>query len=309
MRIYQYGEPEAFVCEEAPRPVAGTGEVLVQVRAAGINPIDWKTRAGIGLARIYGEKEFPLILGWDVSGVVEQVGEGVRDLTPGDEVFGMVRFPGVGAAYAEYVACPAEHLVKKPAVLSHVEAAALPLAALTAWQALFDIGRLEAGQHVLVQAAAGGVGHLAVQLAKARGAYVTGTASARSAAFVVARGADAFVDYTAPDWEQTVAGMDVVLGAIAGTELTRALKTLRPGGRLVSMVGKPEEAVAETLGVSWAQVSVRPDRAELQEIADLASAGRVKPVIDRVFPLTDAAAAHRYGQAGHTRGKLVLTVS
>lgn len=179
IQIHEFGPPGVLKLEDVVRPEPGPGDVLVQVHAAGVNPVDWKVRAAISpLAQRYKD-DFPLILGWDVSGVVAKVGETVVDFEIGDEVFGLVRFPGLGRAYAEYLTAPASQFALKPRRLDHVQAAALPLVALTAWQALFEVGDLQPGQHLLIHAAAGGVGHVAAQLAKWRGAYVIGTASSR----------------------------------------------------------------------------------------------------------------------------------
>src|SRR5690349_8029770 len=182
-RIHEYGAPDVLTYEDAPRPEAGIGEILVRVHAAGINPVDFKTRRGKGMGG--GSRDLlPLIVGWDISAVVEAIGTGVTNYQPGDEVYSMVRFPEIGSAYAQYVAAPASHFARKPQVLDHIHAAATPLAALTAWQILFDTAHLVAGQRILIHAAAGGVGHLAVQLAKWKGAHVIGTASARNADFL-----------------------------------------------------------------------------------------------------------------------------
>ena len=306
VRVHRYGGPEELVYEDAPRPVAGEGEVLVRVNAAGVNPVDWKTRAGRGVAELWGYR-LPVILGWDVSGVVEAVGSGVDRFAVGDEVFGMVRFPMEGAAYAEYVAAPANELVRKPAAIDHVAAAAVPLAALTAWQALFEAGELAAGRTVLIHAAAGGVGHLAVQLAKARGARVIGTASAANQEFVRDLGVDLAVDYRTTRFEEVARDVDVVLESISDEVQERSFGVLRPGGVLVSL-GPVLEAAAAARGVRARAILVRPEAGHLAEIARLIEVGGVRPAVEAVVPLAAARRAHERSERGRTRGKIVLRV-
>ncbi|MGK5551396.1 NADP-dependent oxidoreductase [Actinomadura kijaniata] len=297
------GGPEVLKEIELPRPEPGPTEVLVRVRAAGVNPTDWKHRAGA--AAMLGEP--PFVLGWDVSGVVEAVGLGVSLHKPGDEVFGMLRYPGGHGAYAEYVTAPSRHFARKPANLDHVQAAALPLAALTAWQALVDTADVRPGQRVLVHAAAGGVGHLAVQIAKAHGAYVLGTARAAKHGFLRSIGVDEPIDYTTTDFAETGRDVDVVVDTIGGDYGPRSLRTLREGGVLVSLVLSrladlgPGTARAET-------VLVEPDHHALTRIAELAEQGRLRAGIDTVLPLAEAAKAHARGESGRVQGKIVLTV-
>ncbi|MFE1556553.1 NADP-dependent oxidoreductase [Streptomyces sp. NPDC058734] len=300
-----FGGPEVLGVVEVERPEPGPAEVLVRVRAAGVNPTDSWHRATGGLA---GE---PVRLGWDVSGVVEAVGIGVTTLAPGDEVFGMPRHPVPAGTYAEYVTSPARHLVRKPAALSHVQAAALPLAALTAWQALVDTAGVRSGQRVLVHAAAGGVGHLAVQIAKARGAYVIGTARAVHHEFLRGLGADELVDYTAVDFESAVEPVDVVVDAVGGEYGPRSLRVLRPGGIVVSLASPAEARLAEAarpLGVRAVFMAVEADQAGMREIAALVEAGRLWPEVAAVLPLELAGEAHELSDGRRTRGKIVLTV-
>ncbi|MEU9718270.1 NADP-dependent oxidoreductase [Streptomyces sp. NPDC047976] len=300
-----FGGPEVLGVVEVERPEPGPAEVLVRVRAAGVNPTDSWHRATGGLA---GE---PVRLGWDVSGVVEAVGIGVTTLAPGDEVFGMPRHPVPAGTYAEYVTSPARHLVRKPAALSHVQAAALPLAALTAWQALVDTAGVRSGQRVLVHAAAGGVGHLAVQIAKARGAYVIGTARAVHHEFLRGLGADELVDYTAVDFESAVEPVDVVVDAVGGEYGPRSLRVLRPGGIVVSLASPAEARLAEAarpLGVRAVFMAVEADQAGMREIAALVEAGRLWPEVAAVLPLELAGKAHELSDGRRTRGKIVLTV-
>ncbi|WP_328927786.1 NADP-dependent oxidoreductase [Streptomyces sp. NBC_00190] len=302
--VSQWGGPEVLTETELDRPEPGMGEVLVRVHAAGVNPVDWKTRAS-GALIPWGP--VPQV-GWDVSGTVEAVGPGVTLHRVGDEVYGMPRFPQQAGAYAQYVAAPARHFARKPASLDHVQAAALPLAALTAWQALVDTAGVSAGQRVLVHAAAGGVGHLAVQIAKARGAYVIGTASAGKHDLLRGLGADEVIDYRTTDFEDAVADVDVVIDAIGGDYGQRSLKVLKPGGHLVTLPG-PDGIPADTQGVQAAWVLVEPDLKGLEEIAALVEQGLLKPLVDTVLPLEQAAKAHEIGEQGRTTGKIVLTVA
>ncbi|MFF8277834.1 NADP-dependent oxidoreductase [Streptomyces lateritius] len=299
-----WGEPEVLTETRVARPEPGPTEILVRVHAAGLNPVDWKSRATGGFG---GWAEQP-VLGWDVSGVVEAVGLGVTLYAPGDEVFGMPRFPGQAGAYAEYVTGPARHFARKPAALDHVRAAALPLAGLTAWQSLVGTAELRAGQRVLVHAAAGGVGHLAVQIAKARGAYVIGTASAAKHDFLRTLGVDEPIDYTAADFAETVRDVDVVLDCYGGDDYgTRSLAVLREGGTLVTLPS-PDAVPATERGIRTGFTLVEPDYAGLLGLAELVETGRLRPEVETVLPLEEAAKAHRLGESGRTRGKIVLTV-
>ncbi|MEV0074609.1 MULTISPECIES: NADP-dependent oxidoreductase [unclassified Amycolatopsis] len=300
----EFGGPEVLRVTETDRPAPGPTEVLVRVHAAGVNPVDWKTRAH---QVFLGEP--PYTLGWDVSGVVEEVGFGATGVKQGDEVLGMPWFPREAAAYAEYVTAPSHQFVRKPAGLSHAEAAGLPLAGLTAWQALVDVAEVRSGQRVLVDAAAGGVGHLAVQIAKARGAYVLGTASAAKHDFLRSLGVDEPIDYR--DENAAPADLDVVLGLVGEDSDLRWLPSLRPGGLLVSVpggVGARAQEEAAKLGVQTAPILVEPDRVGLLGLVELVEAGRLKVHVDQTFPLEDAAKAHEVGEGGRVTGKLVLTV-
>ncbi|WP_327411691.1 NADP-dependent oxidoreductase [Streptomyces sp. NBC_01233] len=301
----EFGGPEVLRVVEAERPVPGPAEVLVRVHAAGVNPTDSWHRASGGLAGAV------IRLGWDVSGVVEAVGLGVTTLAPGDEVFGMPRHPLPAGTYAEYVTSPARHLVRKPAALTHEQAAALPLAGLTAWQALVDTAGVRPGQRVLIHAAAGGVGHLAVQIAKARGAHVIGTARSAKHDFLRSLGADELVDYTEAEFETAVEPVDVVVDAIGGAYGPRSLRALRPGGILVALAS-PAEArladIARPLGLRAAFMAVEADQAGMREIAALAEAGMLRPELDTVLPLADAAKAHELADSRRTTGKIVLSV-
>ncbi|MFI6576435.1 NADP-dependent oxidoreductase [Nocardiopsis sp. NPDC050513] len=306
VRQRELGGPEVLEIARVPVPEPGGTRIQVRVHAAGLNPADWKVRQhGYWLTP-------PFAHGWDVSGVVTAVSPGVNRFAVGDEVYGMPNFPDTPGTHADYVTAPSRHFARKPASLDHVEAAALPLAALTAWQALVDTAGVAQGQRVLVHAAAGGVGHLAVQIAKARGAHVIGTASAAKHDMLRGLGADELVDYTSVDFAETVRGVDAVVDAVGGDYLERSLRTLRPGGVYVGLPNPLElDRIAEAaaaVGVRGTTVNVEPDHAALEEIAALADAGRLRPVVSQTFPLEDVAKAHEHGETGRTTGKVVLTL-
>lgn len=300
------GGPEVLKEVELARPEPRANEVLVRVRAAGINPTDWKHRATGGFL---GDP--PFVLGWDVSGVVEAVGIGVARFAPGDEVFGMLSYPWGHGSHAEYVSAPARAFAHKPASIDHTQAGALPLVSLTAWQALTEYADVQPGQRVLVHAAAGGVGHVAVQIAKARGAHVIGTASAGKHDFLREIGVDETIDYRETDFVDAVKDVDVVLDTLGGETSVRSLRVLRPGGIVVSIlpIGSQEfHEEAERLGVRALRMLVDADRAGMRAIADLVEQGKLRATIAGTFPLADAAEAHALGDTGRTTGKLVLTV-
>jgi len=303
----RWGAPDVLEPVTVPRPEPGPTEILVAVHAAGINPTDWKARANGGFG-LWGE---PPILGYDVSGVVEATGPGASLFEPGDEVFGMPRFPEQAGAYAEYVAAPSRHFARKPDALDHVHAAALPLVGLTAWQALAEVARVQPAQRVLIHAAAGGVGHVAVQIAKALGAHVIGTASGPKHDLVRSLGADEVIDYRETDFGEVLSDLDVVLDTIGGDYAMRSLAVLRRGGIHI-LLPRPEDpavhARAEELGVRTGWTLVEPDRGGLLAIAELVDAGKLRVEIAEVLPLAEAAEAHRLGESNRTSGKLVLAV-
>jgi NADPH:quinone reductase-like Zn-dependent oxidoreductase len=304
VRIHRYGGPEVLRYEKAPRPEPGTGEVLIRVHGAGVNPVDWKVREGY--ARDFLKHALPLVPGWDVSGVVEAVGPGATRWKPGDELFSRPDIARDGA-YAEFLVVRESEAARKPQSLDHLQAAAVPLAALTAWQALFDAAGLGPGQTVLIHAAAGGVGHFAVQLAKWKGARVIGTASAGNHAFLRTLGADDTIDYTTTRFEEVVRDADVVLDTMGGDTQQRSWKTLREGGILSTILAPPpEEAIPpeKRLGYTF----VQPNAEQLSEIATLIDAGKVRTVVETVLPLPEARSAQERSQAGHVRGKIVLQV-
>ncbi len=304
------GGPEVLAPATVARPEPIPTEVLVRVHATSVNPVDWKTRAGAGMSGLFGDG--PVVLGWDVSGVVEEVGPGVTRFAPGDEVYGMPRFPRPGRTYAEYVTAPSRHFARRPRGLDHAHAAALPLVGLTAWQALVDTADVRAGQRVLVHAAAGGVGHVAVQVAKARGAYVIGTASAGKHDFLRDLGADELIDHRSTDFADVVRDVDVVLDLVGGDYSVRSIPVLAPGGLLLTIPGgAAEEArrAARAAGVRGTWMLVEPDHHGLERLGALVEEGRLRVEVERVLPLAEAARAHRLGEAGRTRGKIVLSVA
>ena len=301
-----FGGPDVLRLVDLPRPEPGPAEVLVRVLASGVNPTDWKHRAG---GRFLGEP--PFTAGWDVAGVVEEVGLGVAVLAPGDEVLGMLPYPGRGGGYAEYVVASPRTFVRRPAELDIVHAAALPLVGLTAWQALVDVADVRPGQRVLVHAAAGGLGHVAVQIAKARGAYVVGTASAGKHDFVRGLGADEVIDYRESDFARELSGIDVVLDTIGDDYGPRSIATMGRGGTYVCVtpanIHHDLAAVADQAGVRTAVMLVERDHAGLSEVVRLYAGGRLRVEVARTFPIEQVAEAHALGEQGHNTGKLVLT--
>jgi NADPH:quinone reductase-like Zn-dependent oxidoreductase len=306
VRQHTLGGPDVLAVEEVPTPEPGPTEVLVRVAAAGVNPVDWKTRSGGGFL---GEP--PFTVGWDVAGTVDETGYGVTRFAPGDRVFGMPKFPREAAAYAEYVTSPSRQLALVPDGLGDVEAAALPLAALTAWQALVETAGVDKGHRVLILAAAGGVGHLAVQIAKARGAHVIGTAREVNHTLLAELGADEAVDYTAAPVGKQVRDADLVLDLVGGEAGRQAVPALRDGGLFITVPsGRDVPALLELAAgrVRVTTILVEPDRAGLERLAALFAEGKLRPRVDRTFPLAQAGAAHELGETGRTRGKVVLVV-
>jgi NADPH:quinone reductase-like Zn-dependent oxidoreductase len=306
VRVHEYGAPEVLRYEDAPRPVAGPGEVLVRIHAAAINPVDWKVRAG----HVKGWLNYtlPMIPGWDFSGVVEAVGSDAGPWKSGHEVYGRPDISRDGA-YAEYIAVRASEVAFKPKSIDHTHAAAIPLTALTAWQSLFDTANLRAGQRVLIHAAAGGVGSFAVQLAKWKGAWVAGTASGRNQEFLRELGVDQPVNYETTRFEEVVRDVDVVLDTMAGETRDRSWRTLKPGGILVSLLGAPPVEEAAAHGVRASGGLVQPNVVQLTEIAGLVDSGKLKVFVDAVFPLAQADKAQELSETGHLRGKIVLRVA
>ena len=306
VRIHSYGGPEVLKYEDAPRPELGTTDLLIRVYAAGINPIDWKIRAGhFKDSRPYS---FPLILGWDVSGVVEAAGAGVGTFKKGHEVYSRPDIARNGA-YAEYIAVKETEVAFKPRWIDHVHAAAIPLAACTAWQALFGAAGLSAGQKILIHGAAGSVGSFAVQLAKWKGAYVIGTASERNQSFLRELGVDKAIDYGKTRFEEVVRDVDVVFDTIGGDTQERSWQVLKKGGILVSIAAPTSAEKAAAHGVRQAFVFMQPNASQLAEIATLVDSGKLKAVVGTVLPLSEARQAHELSETGHAHGKIVLRVA
>ncbi len=300
-----FGEPSVLQVVEVDRPVPDHGQVLIKVGAAGINPVDVAVRAGV--YPLLGQP--PFTLGWDVAGVIESNGPGVSAFAPGDEVLGLIEFPRAGNAYADYVLASPNELIRKPAALTMEQAGGLPLAALTAWQALSGIARVAAEQRVLIHRAAGGVGHLAIQVAKTRGAHVIGTASVAKHDFLRSLGADELIDYTIADFVHEISEVDVVLDLLGGEDAQRSVAVLKPGGLIVGAIGgnlglTPERAA--DLGVRLEVVSVRPSAYDLARLAQLVKSAQLTVHIDQTFPLAEVAKAHEFSASGHATGKIVL---
>ncbi|WP_090049277.1 NADP-dependent oxidoreductase [Lentzea fradiae] len=328
VRLHEYGGPEVLRYETAPKPEPGPGELLVRMRAIGANPPDWYAREGMpGVPdELKPPVTLPLIPGTDVSGVVEDLGSGVEGFAAGDEVFAMLNFPKTlqGAAYAEYVTAPATDFARKPAGVSHDHAAAVAMSGLTAWQYLIDLGHdhpspFQEAQHtpapldttstVLVNGAAGGVGHLALQLAKWRGARVIAVASGDHEAFLRDLGADEFIDYTKVAPEEVVRDVDLVLDCVGGPRSRRFLRTIKRGGSLYPVYfGEFDDEENARLGITVTLTQVRSNGAQLAEIGRLLEDGTLRVGIDSTFALKDAQAAHERAARGHLRGKIVLTV-
>lgn len=305
----EFGPAEAFRMEKVPVPLPAAGEVLVKVKAAGLNPIDFKTRSGKGTA---GNFTLPAILGWDIAGEVVSVGEEVSKFVTGDRIFGLSNFPYPANAYAEYAVVKEEMFAIIPRNISYEEAAAVALAGLTAWEALFDHAGITWGQKVLIHAAAGGVGHIAVQLAKWKHCFVAGTASAANHEFLMQLGADQLIDYKAQPFETVVDNMDVVLDGQGGDVALRSIDVLSPGGIMVSLptMYKDDPAVLakakeKDVRVKW--MSVRPSGERIEQLALLLGNNRLKVHIDETFPLHEIIRAHKVLEGGHVKGKIVLT--
>jgi len=293
---------------ETPQPAPG--EVLVKVHALSINPVDIKTRKGGRFYDMLNEQP-PVILGWDISGVVTAAGSEVTEWKEGDEVLGMINFPGRGRAYAEYVTAPANHLARKPKNITHGQAAATTLAALTAYQVLVYEAKIQKGQHLLMHAAAGGVGHFAVQLAKHFGATVSGTASAQNQQFLKDLGVDQPIDYKAQPIEKAAKDIDIVFDPIGGDTTAASIAVLKPGGVLVSIVGGVKDNLAETAkekGITAKNYLVHSSGEDMNVIAGLLEQGVIKPIIEHSFRLEEIAKAHAQSETGKTRGKIVVTV-
>ena len=306
-----FGGVENLESVEIPVPDISDNEVLVKVKSFSINPVDIKTRLGRGHASRLKEYN-PIILGWDISGSITKAGKSVKSFKEGDEIFGMVNFPGHGKAYAEYVAAPESHIALKPFNVSHEEAAAASLAALTAWQLLKEKSGIKPGYKVLIHSAAGGVGHFAVQMAKYLGAYVIGTSSARNRDFVLSLGASEHIDYEKQSFEDAVKDLDFVLDTMGGNYIDRSLLVLRCGGTIISIPSGASESVrekAKALGMNGDTFRVQSNGKDMKEIADLLQMGTVKSQVSKIFGFDEIQAAHQQIETGKTRGKIVVTLT
>ena len=308
--LKEFGSADNFEIKELPLPQIKDDEVLVQVKAISINPVDIKTRSGKALSTQYKDLD-SIILGWDIAGIITKVGANVTTFKTGDEVFGMINFPGIGNAYAEYVAAPAAHLSIKPKNISFEEAAAATLAALTAWEVIVDALKIKKGDRFLVHAAAGGVGHFAVQIAKHFGAYVIGTASAANKDFVLDLGADEFVDYKAQQLDEVISNVDKVLDTIGGENIDLSLKLMKPGASIVSIPSgkndKVQEKAAEK-GMTGLLLMVHSSGENQQQVAKLLEDRIVKPHIYKNYSFNEMAEAHKQIETGRTVGKVIIAV-
>ncbi|MBB5647379.1 NADP-dependent oxidoreductase [Pedobacter cryoconitis] len=306
--LTESGDVDKLILTTLPVPVIVEGEVLIQVKAISINPVDAKTRTGKGL---YGKlkEQPPIILGWDVSGIITESKSQLFKV--GDEVFGMVNFPGHGKAYAEYAAAPAVHLALKPANISHEEAAAATLAALTAWQVLVNHAKIKATDKVLIHAAAGGVGHYAVQIAKHIGAYVIGTSSAKNKDFVIKLGADEHIDYKSQRFEDAAEDLDFVLDTIGGDNIDRSLEVIKTGGTIISIPSGLNEEVtakASAKGINGYFILVASNGDDMKQLAILLEKGIIKSHVSQTYAFEQLPEAHSAIESGRTVGKIVITV-
>ncbi len=304
IRIHAYGGAENLKYDEVPRPEPQAGQVLIQVYAAGVNPIDWKIREGF--FQQISDYSLPVIAGADVAGVVASVGDGVTTLQPGQAVYGTADM-ALSGAYAEYAVGYADAIAQKPKTLDYIHAASVPIVAITAWQALFDGANLQPDQSVLIHGGAGGVGRYAIQLAKWKRARVIATASAANLDDLRNLGADQAIDYASQPFEQQVKDVDVVLDLVGGETQARSWQIIRPGGVLVSTLGVPESGIPQGIEAVPVFANLRAN-SQLQQIAQLIDDGQIKASIEQVFELAEAAKAQEVSQHGHPRGKLVLQV-
>jgi NADPH:quinone reductase-like Zn-dependent oxidoreductase len=302
--LHEYGGPEVLKYEDAPRPEPKENEVLVRVMAAGVNPVDAMIRSG-KYAKFFGTN-LPLIPGYDIAGVVEKIGTKIAQLKVGDAVYA---YPMWGGGYAEYAVATDGEAALKPKTISFVEAAGVPLAALTAWQALVDVAKIDKGQTVLIHGGSGGVGSFAIQIAKARGAKVIATASTSNQDLLKQLGADVAIDYTKQKFEDVAKDVDVVLDSVGKDTLARSYGVVKKGGFIASLVAKPDQAELDKYGIRGAPISVKPNASELAEITKLIDEKNIKPIVSQVLPLTEAVKAQEQAATHHTRGKIVLKIA
>lgn len=311
MLLKQFGGVENFTVENIPTPVPTDREVLIKVIAIGIDQIDIKTRKGGGMAVRYDEKS-PILLGWDVSGVITQVGKDVREFSVGDEVFGTINFPGKGGSYAEYIAAPADQIALKPSTISHIEAAASTQSPLTAWQALVDKGGIKPGYKVLIHGATGGVGGFATQIAKHFETYVVGTTSQNGFNLAKQFGADEIIDYKNQRFEDITGNFDLILDTVGGENFVRSLKVLKPGGTIILLPSDKKEeadkAAAEHRVENYHHILMHSSGDEMKKIAGLFESGEMQVHVDRTFPFGQLPEAHEALESGSVRGKVVVTV-
>jgi NADPH:quinone reductase-like Zn-dependent oxidoreductase len=305
------GGVDTLEMKEVSKPLIHENEVLVEIKSLSINPVDIKTRTGKG---VYGriKDDHPIILGWDISGIIKETGENVRKFKLGDEVFGMINFPGHGKAYAEYAAAPEDHLALKPKNITHAKAASGSLAALTAWQALVNVAKVKSGDKVLIHAAAGGVGHYAVQIAKHLGAFVIGTSSNENKEFLIELGVNEHINYKTEPFENKLKEIDVVLDPLGGEVTKKSYAVLKNGGRLVSIVGGVKEddhSEIQRKNLSANNYLVQSNGEEMQQLAKLFKEGKLKSIVSHPFSFDKIADAHRQIETGKTRGKVVVNIS
>lgn len=310
--LREFGDPNRLASEQIDIPIPGPGEIQMQIVSAAVNPVDWKICNGFFIKML--EHRFPLIPGWDASGIVSAVGEGVKKFKVGDPVFAYCRKPVVQfGTFAEYICIDADHAARKPKNISFQEAAAFPLAGLTVWQAFFDLLKLKKGESILIHAGAGGVGSIAIQLAKNAGAYVLATASESNLTYLKSLGVDVAIDYRLASISESVKqalpeGVDMVLDTIGGETYKESFELLKRGGRIVSLHEEPNEVLAKQYDARPFYLFVKPNGEELQKIADLIEAEKILSIPIRVMPLEDAGKALELLEKGHTRGKIVLQI-
>jgi len=301
---HEYGGPQVLKYEDAPRPEPKENEALVRVIAAGVNPVDALIRTG-KYAKFFGTT-LPLIPGYDIAGIVEKTGAKITKLKAGDSIYAYVLW---GGGYAEYAVATEGEATAKPKSLNYIEAAAVPLVALTAWQALIDTAKLSAGQTVLIHGGSGGVGSIAIQIAKARGAKVIATASTSNQELLKQLGADVAIDYTKTKFEDVAKDVDVVLDSVGKDTLARSYGVVRKGGIIATLVAQPDQAELDKNGIRGAAISVKPNASELAEITKLIEEKKIKPVVSQVLLLTEALKAQEQAATHHTRGKIVLKIA